>query len=495
MNDQTRKVILWALAAQAAVVGFWAAVLPGAFYTGFPGVGRSWVRPEGPYSEHLVRDVGILSAALAVVTAAAAVTSAPRPMVRAVAAGWLVYAVPHLAYHAAHRTNLPVVDQWTSLVLLALQVALPILLLLPRSGRVAGPDPAADDGAAARLSAELACRGDGGRASMDRHRSVVAAARGRTTAPGDPEPTSRARRRHGTAQLSMGPIDYVDVGTGPTLVFLHGVLMAGDVWDPVTDQLRREFRCILPTLPLGAHRAPMHPDADLTLAGFGRMVVEFLDRLDLHDVTLVGNDHAAVLAAAVQGSPRIRRLVVTSCEAFENYPPGLPGKNLRLTALLPGGLLGIAQLLRIRGLRRQPLTFGWLSKRPLPDVLVNEWLRPFQTDPGVRRDLRRYAAGARRRHMNDISARLADVTLPTLLIWTSEDRIQRRDHGARLAQIMPNTRLELVTDSYTLVMRDQPQRVSELVREFADRDRLMSPLREPDHAAAAAVPDRSGGSR
>jgi pimeloyl-ACP methyl ester carboxylesterase len=229
------------------------------------------------------------------------------------------------------------------------------------------------------------------------------------------------------------------------------------------------------------------------------MVLEFLDRLELDDVTLVGNDHAAVLAAAVQGSPRLGRLVVTSCEAFENFPPGLPGKNLRLTALLPGGLLGIAQLLRVRGLRRQPLTFGWLSKRPLPDALVDEWLRPFQTEAGVRRDLRRYAAGARRRQMDDICARLADVTLPTLVIWTDEDRIQRRDHGARLAQIIPNACLELVSDSYTLVMRDQPQQVSALVRRFANRDHSRavdgpsSPPRARDHAAAVA--DGRGGSR
>ena len=85
MNDRARKVLLWVLAVQAAVVGIWAAIRPAAFYAGFPGLGRSWVRPEGPYSEHLVRDVGTLSAALAVVTAAAAVASTPRPMVRAIA--------------------------------------------------------------------------------------------------------------------------------------------------------------------------------------------------------------------------------------------------------------------------------------------------------------------------------------------------------------------------------------------------------------------------
>lgn len=279
-----------------------------------------------------------------------------------------------------------------------------------------------------------------------------------------------------TVQLDSGSIAYADVGNGPPVVFLHGVLMSSTVWWPVVERLRHRIRCIVPTLPLGAHTRAMHDDADLSLAGFGRLVLDFLERLDLHGVTLVGNDHAAILAAAVEQSPRVAGLVVTSCEAFDNYPPGLPGTNLRLIAALPGGLFLTGQLLRIRLLRRLPLTFGWLSKRPLPDDLVSEWLVPLQHDSGVRRDLRKYAAGARRRHLQDICDRLPLVRVPTLVVWTPEDRIQVPDHGARIARAIPGASLKLIDDSRTLVMRDQPDVLAELLATFVlDVARATSP--------------------
>jgi pimeloyl-ACP methyl ester carboxylesterase len=119
----------------------------------------------------------------------------------------------------------------------------------------------------------------------------------------------------------------------------------------------------------------MHPQADLSLGGFARLVAELLERLDLREVTLVQNDHGAALALAGQRPTRVARLVISSCEAFENYPPGLPGRNLRPTARAPGGLFLAVQALRLRWLRRLPVTFGWMSKRPVPDELVDRWLR------------------------------------------------------------------------------------------------------------------------
>src|SRR5918994_861555 len=133
MNDLARKAILWTLAVQAGFVGVWAGALPSAFYRHFPAPGHHWVQPAGPYGEHLIRDVGTLSTALAVMTAAAALAGAPEATVRGVAAGWLVYAVPHLAYHVVHRMTLPTLDQWLSLSALAIQVVLPVLLLRPRT--------------------------------------------------------------------------------------------------------------------------------------------------------------------------------------------------------------------------------------------------------------------------------------------------------------------------------------------------------------------------
>ena len=270
-----------------------------------------------------------------------------------------------------------------------------------------------------------------------------------------------------TAELTAGTIDYHDTGgDGPVLVLLGGVLMDGSVWEPMVADLQRDHRCVVPTLPLGAHRRPMRPNVDLTLWGFGRMVAEFLERLDLRDVTLVQNDHAAALVLAGENPKRVARLVISSCEAFENYPPGLPGKNVRLTGMVPGGVFLAVQAMRLRRLRRLPISFGWLAKRPLPDELTDRWLRPAQTQGGVRRDLRRYAASARRHQMLETCQRLRSFDRPTLVVWTPEDRVQRPEHGRRLAELLPHGRLVEIPDSYTLIMRDQPQAFARTVREF-----------------------------
>lgn len=279
-------------------------------------------------------------------------------------------------------------------------------------------------------------------------------------------------------ELTPGTIDYEDTGgPGPVLVFLGGVVMDGSVWDPVVEDLRRDHRCVVPTLPLGAHRRPMRPDADLSLRGYGRIVAELLERLDLRDVTLIQNDHAAALALAGDNPARVARLVISSCEAFENYPPGLPGKNLRTIAMVPGGLYLAMQGMRIGFLRRSPLGLGWMSKRPLPDELVRRWLQPVQRDPGVRRDLRKYSMGARRREMLEVCERLRSFDRPTLVVWTPEDRVQRPEHGRRLADLMRDARLVEIADSYTLIMRDQPVQFARAIREFVlETDEARAPL-------------------
>jgi pimeloyl-ACP methyl ester carboxylesterase len=268
-------------------------------------------------------------------------------------------------------------------------------------------------------------------------------------------------------ELSAGVIEYEDSGgPGPVLVLLGGLVMGGSVWDPVVEELRGDHRCVVPTLPLGSHRRPMRPDADLTLAGFARLVSELLDRLDLRDVTLVQNDHAAALVLAGERPPRVAGLVISSCEAFENYPPGLPGKNMRLMAMVPGGIFVAMQALRLRPLRRLPVALGWMSKRPLPDELVDRWLVPAQTQRGVRRDLRKYAASARRGQMLEVCERLRSFDRPALVVWTPEDRVQRPEHGRRLAELLPDARLVEIPDSYTLIMRDQPLAFAEAIRRF-----------------------------
>jgi pimeloyl-ACP methyl ester carboxylesterase len=282
-------------------------------------------------------------------------------------------------------------------------------------------------------------------------------------------------------ELTAGTIEYEDTGgDGPTLVLLGGLVMDGSVWDPLVEDLRADHRCVVPTLPLGAHRKAMHADADLSLAGFARIVAELLERLDLREVTLVQNDHAAALVLAGEGDARpqrVARLVISSCEAFENYPPGLPGKNVRLTAFVPGGVFLAMNAMRLRALRRSPVGFGWMAKRPLPDELVDRWLQPLQSRRDVRRDFRKYVTGGRRRQMVEACERLRAFERPTLVVWTPEDKVQRPEHGRRFAELLPDARLLEIADSYTLIMRDQPVAFARAIREF---------VRETSTATSAA---------
>src|SRR5438445_13019107 len=93
-----------------------------------------------------------------------------------------------------------------------------------------------------------------------------------------------------TIQLSAGPLRYVDRGSGPPVVFVHGLLVDGRLWRKVTPLLEGRVRCIVPDWPLGSHANPMNADADLTPRGVARLIDNFLEALELRDVTLVGND-------------------------------------------------------------------------------------------------------------------------------------------------------------------------------------------------------------
>src|SRR5579859_4922659 len=123
--------------------------------------------------------------------------------------------------------------------------------------------------------------------------------------------------------LAHGPLHYRESGTGAPVVFLHGYLMGAGLWDPVVRLLDGEFRCMVPELPFGAHPAPMRRDADLTAAGLGRLVADFLDALELSGVTLVGNDSGAAIAqiVAARHATRLGGLVLATGDAFDNFPP------------------------------------------------------------------------------------------------------------------------------------------------------------------------------
>ncbi|MFF2026259.1 alpha/beta fold hydrolase [Streptomyces sp. NPDC058171] len=270
-------------------------------------------------------------------------------------------------------------------------------------------------------------------------------------------------------QLSAGTLEYADSGgRGPVVVLLHGVAMDGTLWRNVAPRLTPGHRVVVPTLPLGGHRIPMRADADLSVTGVAGLVAEFLEALDLRDVVLVLNDWGGALALVALGRhERIGRLVITSCEAFDNYPPGLPGSNLVASARMPGGLGLAFGLLKLKPLRRLPVTWGWMSKRPVPHEVMNAWFRPLWTVPEVRRDLRKYVLGVPPEdELLRWTDALAGFTGPALVAWAAEDKVMPPAHGRRLAEILPDSRHVEIPDSYTLVPEDQPQALAEHIGSF-----------------------------
>src|SRR5262249_47121802 len=124
-------------------------------------------------------------------------------------------------------------------------------------------------------------------------------------------------------ELSQGRLRCFEAGSGSPIVFLHGLLVNANLWRKVVTRLSPDFRCIALDLPLGAHTLPMPDAADLTPHGLAALVADALEALALEQVTLVGNDTGGALCQIVvtRRPERIGRLVLTSCDYRDNFPP------------------------------------------------------------------------------------------------------------------------------------------------------------------------------
>jgi pimeloyl-ACP methyl ester carboxylesterase len=270
--------------------------------------------------------------------------------------------------------------------------------------------------------------------------------------------------------LQQGTIRYRDEGTGPTLFFVHGALVDGRLWEPVVDRLRDRFRCVVPDLPLGSHELPLKAHADLSPHGLAALIAQIIEALDLSDVTLIGNDTGGALCQllVVAEPERIGRLVLTDCDAFEDFPPKA-FKALVAAAKVPGALRALLEPMRSKRARRLPLAYGWLTKRPVPDDVMDGWTLRALQDPGIMADLRKALAGLNPDVLLDNSPKLTSFDKPVLLVWSREDKFFKIENAHRLAAVFPNARVEELTDAYAFVSWDQPDRVAELVGAFADQ--------------------------
>lgn len=262
---------------------------------------------------------------------------------------------------------------------------------------------------------------------------------------------------------------YGDVGDGPPVVFVHGLFMNGAVWGDVVARLQDRFRCITPDLPLGGHSSPVRPGTDLSPPAVAASVIKFLDALDLHDVTLVGNDTggALILIALNSEEPglrRIGRLVLTNCDSYENFPPramrGMVAVSRRFPPLATSLLVRTTRTKRARARYLRAAT----HQTEIPPVIDAAFDR--LGNIGVRRDAVRFIAGLHRSVALAAADAISTFPRPVLLAWGKDDEVFPLADARRLANAFPKAVLIEVPRSKTYVMIDAPDRLAQLISEF-----------------------------
>lgn len=276
-------------------------------------------------------------------------------------------------------------------------------------------------------------------------------------------------------ELAQGRVRYFEAGAGEPIVFVHGLLVNANLYRKVVPRLAPDFRCICLDLPLGSHELPMSPGADLTPPGLADLIADAIEAIGLDGATLVGNDTGGGLSQLVitRRPERISRLVLTSCDAYDNFPPSF-FDYLKLAARVPGAFtFGFAPL-RIRALRRLPIAFGWLVHGAIDAEASDSYVLPVLTNRGVRNDVRRILPELNPKHTLAAAERLGDFDKPVLIAWSRDDKFFPLAHADRLAADFPNARLEWIESARTFSPEDQPERLAELIAGFVREPALAS---------------------
>lgn len=266
---------------------------------------------------------------------------------------------------------------------------------------------------------------------------------------------------------SAGTIDVVERGSGEPVLFIHPFVTNHLHWRKVVPLLEGQMRCITPTFPLGSHPRPMNTDADLTPPGLARVAVDVLDALDIDHATIVGNDTGGAISqiVAARYPERVSRLVLTSCDAYDVFPPRM-FSYLKIIAAIPGATWVLGQSMRMYATTQLPFAFGWVSRERIPRDVMRAYVHPVIRSGGVRRDVTKVVKGLNTKYTHEAAAMLKRFDGPALIAWGAADRFFPRRLAEQLARDIPRAQLELIEGAQTFVPEDEPRALAELIQKF-----------------------------
>ena len=252
-------------------------------------------------------------------------------------------------------------------------------------------------------------------------------------------PASAIRR---TVQTASGRIAYLEQGTGPVALFVHGVLLNGHLWRHQLADLSDVRRCIAVDLLVHGD-TEIAPDQDVSVAANAKMLGEFLDALSIDRVDLVGNDSGGGIAQIFAAScpQRIRSLTLTDCDAHDNWPPEAFKPFLAMAA--NGGLTAtISAMLADKNVYRSPQALGPAYEHPerVTDDSIEIYLRPLVRTEQRTRDFQRFLAAFDNAHTRAIEPGLKTLRASTLIVWGTDDVYFDVKWSRWLADTIPGTR-------------------------------------------------------
>ncbi len=295
-------------------------------------------------------------------------------------------------------------------------------------------------------------------------------------APGDYGPGGRSpwmdinwREHQRWVTIDGRRVNVIELGSGPPIVFIHGLSGSWQNWLEQVPVFAREHRVI--TFDLPGFGASQMPAQKITISGYGRFVAALLDELGVSAAAVVGNSMGGFIGIelAIRFPERVERLVLVSAA-------GLSIEYLRNERAL--ALLGVAEnrlaaysgwvasrsdtLARRPGARR--LIFGIVAHRPerLPGPLVAEQVRG-SGKPGFLPALDALTD-------YPIRDRLGEIACPTLIVWGAEDKLVPARDADEFARLIPNSRKVVWPETGHVAMLERPAAFNALLEAFLEEE-------------------------